>query len=151
MIVGEKPSDIQAQIDFYKSHHDVVHLVYCEDGCGELLAVELLGNLEGMQTDNRGMAVVPVSNKLLSHRVRLDETDDGHQMVGYQCECGNDTRLGKIEQGHVPTGQTMGQVAWTPFQRHQAKLAIQASGKKVKVKVKNNKRHLESFSVERVK
>mgnify|MGYP001617561836 CR=1 FL=1 len=151
MITGTPaPDNMAAQLDYYKTHYAIVELVVCTS-CEHPLCFELQGNTAGLQTDDRGIAVVPVSERMLSHRVRLDKTDEGKPMVGYQCICGNDTRLGKIEQGLVPVGNTMGQVAWTPFQRAAAAEAINASGKRTKVKVKAGRRHLDTFTVERIK
>jgi len=42
-------------------------------------------------------------NRLLSSRERFDKTPEGKAMIGYESISGNDTRLGKSEDGVVGT------------------------------------------------
>lgn len=63
--------------------------------------------------------------------------------------CGNDTRIGAVERGHVPVGPA--QMTLSPFDKHQIreKIAADKSYKPDFRKVGNIK-HFESFQVERV-
>ncbi len=64
-------------------------------------------------------------------------------------ECGNDTRVGDIERGHVPVGPM--QVSLSPFEKHQIRQKISADkSHKPNFKKVGNIKHFESFQVERV-
>ena len=78
-------TDAAQMLDFYKQHFAVVELVSCGK-CGSLLAFECMGGESmGMAQNELGKYVIPIGDKLLSHRVRLDEAPTGERMVGYQC------------------------------------------------------------------
>lgn len=152
MIVGtqiQSDKDIEPMLEFYKSHFATVELVRC-DKCKEFLAFELSGgDGMGMQPNEIGKFVVAIGDQLLSHRARLDEAPTGERMMGYQCACGNDTRVADIERGKVPVG--LNQVSLSPFEKHRISEAIKSDKKhKPKFKKVGNKKHFETFSVERI-
>lgn len=79
------PTDAQQMLEFYKQHFAVVELVSCGK-CGVMLAFECAGgDGMGLAQNELGKYVIPIGDKLLSHRVRLDEAPTGERMVGYQC------------------------------------------------------------------
>ena len=152
MIIGsqvEQTNDIEEMLHFYKATFQSVEVVRC-DKCKEYIAVELFGGEGmGMQPNELGKFVVPVGDKLLSHRVRLDEAPTGEHMVGYQCACGNDTRIAEIERGKVPVG--LNQVALSPFERFKITEDIrQDTSYTADFSKRGNKKKFESFSVERM-
>lgn len=128
-------------IAFYKKHFDTVHVVTCGE-CKNSLAIELsnpLSNdLMGLSPNSLGIIVLPVDEKLLSHRVRLDG------MLGYQCTCGNDTRASEIEEALSPMGD---------FHPHEVAAIHEEFAKQnwhAPIKHVNGKEHRGSFAVERV-
>lgn len=152
MIIGsqiEAKTDIEQMLAFYKNNFATVELVKCED-CKEFLAFELSGgDGMGMQTNELGKFIVPIGDHLLSHRVRLDEAPTGERMVGYQCDCGNDTRIAEIERGQVPIG--IQRTSLSPFEKHQIAEEIRMDTKhKANYKKQGNKKFFESFSVEAI-
>lgn len=79
------PTDAQQMLEFYKQNFAVVELVSCGK-CGVMLAFECMGgDSMGLPQNELGKFVIPIGDKLLSHRVRLDEAPTGERMVGYQC------------------------------------------------------------------
>lgn len=99
-----EPHEATEAIQFYRNSGAEVRKLYCgasrKKGCGKLLALEVRG-IDGIRLGEHGWAVIPLGDDLLSHRVRLDEHTSG-RMVGYQCKCGNDTRLSAAEKHHPP-------------------------------------------------
>lgn len=81
-------NDTEQMLVFYKNTFHSVEVVTC-GSCGVFLAFEVAGSKNGdnmgLQPNELGKFVIPIGEALLSHRVRLDETTDGHRMVGYQC------------------------------------------------------------------
>ncbi len=78
-------TDADQMLAFYKQHFAVVELVSCSK-CGVMLAFECSGGESmGLAPNELGKYVIPIGDKLLSHRVRLDEAPTGERMVGYQC------------------------------------------------------------------
>ena len=88
----------QQTIDFYVQNYPEVEVVACDsckqDMCLWYLDPKMAGRFSQMH--HRGMQRVTLSGALLATRKRLD----GH--MGYQCICGNDSRLGSAEVGIVP-------------------------------------------------
>lgn len=149
MILGSQTdaNDADQMLHFYKQHFAVVEVVSCSK-CRSFLAFECSGgDGMGLAPNELGKFIIPIGNKLQSHRVRLDEAPNGERMVGYQCECGNDTRIAEVEKGLVPVGGM--QTALSPFEKHQIREQIKAAGKKVKFKQDGNIKHFETFQVER--
>lgn len=152
MIVGsqvETQSDLEEMLQFYKNTFQSVELVKC-DKCKNYLAFELSGgDGMGMQANELGKFVVPIGDKLLSYRVRLDEAPTGERMMGYQCACGNDTRVSDVERGKVPVG--LNRVSLSPFEKHKIAEDIRSDSKyKPKFKKSGDKKTFETFSVERI-
>lgn len=145
--VSEK--DIEPMLAFYKNHYQVVDVVKCEM-CKAFLAFELAGgDGMGMQPNEIGKYIVPIGNKLVASRVRLDEAPTGERMMGYQCLCGNDSRLAAVERGSVPTGKM--QTSLSPFEKFEIAERIRANKKhKPDFKKRGAKKFFEKFSVERI-
>ncbi len=150
MILSSETAEANAQqmLEFYKQHFAVVDIVSCGK-CHSFLAFECSGgDGMGIAPNELGKYIIPIGDKLQSHRVRLDEAPNGERMVGYQCECGNDTRIAEIERGLVPVGGM--QVALSPFEKHQIREKIMLDKKhKANFKKVGNIKHFESFQVER--
>lgn len=143
------PNDAQQMLEFYKQHFAVVELVSCSN-CSAMLAFECQGgDTMGLPVNELGKIIIPIGDALQSSRVRLDEAPTGERMMGYQCECGNDTRIADVERGEVPVGNM--QVSLSPFEKHQIREKIKADKSyKPKFKKVGNIKHFESFQVERV-
>ena len=156
MIVTSDISEIankSEMIDYYKGHFDRVDVVVCGK-CKEQLALELMGgDPMGLSYNDVGKIVVPLSDKLISHRVRLDEAPTGEPMMGYQCACGNDTRISKIEEEYLPeTSANRGPTTLDPFTKQKLKETIRLrQDHKPKFKQQGNAKHFETFKVERIK
>jgi hypothetical protein len=134
-------------LDFYRAQASSVKVITC-DKCKTDIAIEVMGDSLGMQKDKRGVTVIPIGEKLLASRVRLDMQTDGSPMVGYECTCGNDTRLASIEKALVPTSNR-------PFQlmpHEEAGIAKQIADSKYvpKVKYEGKKVIMESFTAKDV-
>ena len=69
-------------IDFYKKHFAVIHAVTCKV-CKNTLAIELshplTNDVLGLKPHPNGIFVLPIDDKLMASRIRLDG------MMGYQC------------------------------------------------------------------
>lgn len=156
MIVGSdivESSNSQDMIDFYKTQFESVSVASCGK-CGQELALIMFGgDPMGMQVNELGQVVLPMSSKLISHRVRLDEAPTGEQMVGFQCECGNDTRISKIEEEYLPQGpQNSAPTSLDPFTKHRIREAIKLrKDHKPKFKMRDNIKTFETFKVKRIK
>lgn len=141
-------TDATQMLEFYKQNFAVVDLVSCSE-CKSFLAFECSGG-EGMglAANELGKFIIPIGDKLQSHRVRLDEAPTGERMVGYQCSCGNDTRIAEVEKGLVPVGGMRS--ALSPFEKHEIREKIKTNRQhKVDFRKKGNIKHFESFQVER--
>jgi hypothetical protein len=128
----------QEVVDYYKAHYDEVHVVSCTK-CGEDLAVEVRGDVPGLRRNDNGCTVIPISEKLLSSRVRLDG------LSGYQCLCGNDTRSNAFEEEASPRGEFL------PHEVERARRKMDEAKWKPLVRNQGNKQHRETFVAERVK
>ena len=121
------------------------YLVHCNK-CDSIIALEYLPSdlnkqvPENMHTEKRQL--VEVGSKLLAYRVRLDG------IMGYQCICGNDSRVSAIEESVLPVGLNA-QVK--PHQREEILNKMQEDNYKPNVVVDGNITTLEGFSLERVK
>ena len=128
-------------INFYKGNFRVVHAVTCSE-CKNTIAVELsdpLSNdLLGLAPNAKGIIVLPVDEKLMATRIRLDG------MLGYQCLCGNDTRSCDIEEELSPQGDFL------PHHVEAIKERMAAVDWHAPIEHKNGKEHRGSFVVERV-
>jgi predicted GH43/DUF377 family glycosyl hydrolase len=156
MIITSDISELASKtemIDFYKGRFDHVDVVVCSK-CKEQLALELMGgDPMGLSFNDVGKIVVPLSDKLISHRVRLDEAPTGEPMMGYQCACGNDTRISKIEEEYLPeTPANRGPTTLDPFTKQKLKETIRLrKDHKPKFRKQGNAKHFETFKVERIK
>lgn len=150
MIVGShiEPNDVEEMMLFYKRQFLTVDVVTCTK-CKSFLAFECSGgDGMGMQPNELGKFVIPIGDQLLAHRVRLDESPEGERMTGYQCACGNNSKLSEAEKGLVPVGQTLVQLS--PFEKHKIMELIRADKKyKPKFKRQGNKVTMDGFAVER--
>ena len=155
-------AELEAMADFYKKQHGNVWFVRCLV-CMRIIAVEVAmakGNIPA-----RGRQIYDYQNLFVTTRQRLDKNEFGQAMVGYQCACGNDTRLGKHEHGEVPVSRMVVDKSNTiveasaplrplsPFEREQARATValkQASAKdKADYEINGNIERFESFQLER--
>lgn len=131
----------QQMVNFYKKNFKTVHALTCSN-CKNTIALELSepisNDLLGLSPNSLGIIILPVDEKLLSSRVRLDG------MLGYQCTCGNDTRSFDIEEQLSPMGD---------FHPHEvvaiAKKMVEV-GWQAPIEHKNGKIYRDSFVAERV-
>lgn len=84
-------------LQFYLDNYSEVYQLIC-DGCKEVLALEIVDLSRPNPNHHQARQVVPLTPKLKSSRPRLDGA------MGYQCDCGNDTRWAKIEWEAVRHG-----------------------------------------------
>lgn len=143
-------SDLEQMLAFYKMNFDVVEIVSCSE-CKSPLCFQLSapkGEVPGISYAEDGKARITIGDKLLSWRLRLDEASTGEPMIGYQCACGNDTRIAAIERGKVPVAKF--QQSLSPFEKFKIAEEIKASDHKADFKQQGNIKHFESFKVERV-
>lgn len=156
-------AELDAMADFYRKQHGNVWFVRCLV-CMRIIAVEVAmakGNIP-----QRGRQIYDYQNLFITTRNRLDKNEHGQNMVGYQCACGNDTRLGKYEHGEVPTSRMVvdknNQIIeaaaplrpLSPFEREQARATVavkQAEAKdKADYELNGNIERFETFQLERV-
>lgn len=88
-------------IDFYKRKFQKANIVTCDE-CGTDLAIEVLIPEKYAQmlkhTHHEGLTIIPIGDSLLASRKR----PDGY--MGYECRCGNDSRVGPGEKRAVGKG-----------------------------------------------
>ena len=152
MIVGsDLAADTQSldkAVAFYKAHYEVVDLVECTK-CKTVLALELSGPTGeplGLAANEVGRSIIPVSGALLSSRIRLDEAPTGERMRGYQCACGNDTRISQAEKDEgVPVGPK--QTSLDPFSKQLIAQRLRDRKDKPKFKKSGNTKVFETFKV----
>lgn len=156
-------AELKAMADFYAKQYGNVYFVRCLV-CMRVMAVEVpsaQGNVR-----ERGRHIYGYQDLLLSTRVRLDKNEAGQNMVGYECACGNDTRIAAVEQGEVPTSTAIankdGKIvqaappvrSLSPFEREQLRATVaikQASSKKkADYEINGNVERFETFQLERV-
>ena len=150
IISGQIHKDqIAEMLSFYKKHFDSVELVKCTE-CDSELAFECAGGAGmGMAQNELGKYVIPIGDQLMAHRVRLDQNEDGERMVGYQCACGNDSKLSAVEREVVPVGKTL--VHLTPFEKHRIMEQIKQDPEyRPNFRRVGNKKIMDGFSIERV-
>lgn len=103
-ILAEYPkqdaTELESMADFYKKQYPEVWFVRCLQ-CMRIMAVEV--STVGGNIPDRNRQIFGYQGLFMTTRNRLDTDGQGGYMVGYECACGNDTRLGKHEQGHVQT------------------------------------------------
>lgn len=154
-------------LGYYKAHFSEVHSVTCLN-CNRVIAVEVAPvKADGVVLRDKQRTLYTFDNLCLSVRRREDVTAEHKPMFGYQCLCGNNTLLAKIEQGEVeertivkgPNGKIVGDsgpiAASSPFERAQVQATIklkQASSKqKADYETDGTVERYETFKLERVK
>ena len=93
-------AELNAMAEFYKKQYGSVYFVRCLD-CNRVIAVEV--PMANGNVPTRGRHIYGYQDLFVTTRERLDKNSFGANMIGYQCACGNDTRLAVVEQGEVPT------------------------------------------------
>ncbi len=155
--------ELEAMAEYYRKLHGMVYFVRCLQ-CMRVIAVEVpmpSGNIP-----QRGRQIYGYQDLFITTRTRLDKNDQKQAMVGYQCACGNDTRLGQFERGEVPSSQMVidkeGTVVHaearprtlSPFEREQMRItiALKQAGAKAKAdyEVDGTTERYESFQIERI-
>jgi len=156
-------SELEQMADFYAKQYGMVYFVRCLN-CKRVIAVEV--PQPGGNTA-RGMQIFGYQNLFMTTRTRLDKTPSGKPMIGYECACGNDTRLSEVERGVVPTHTTVidksGNIvssdgplpSLSPFERDKMRKSVAevASNNDYKADYEADgvKERYETFIVERVK
>lgn len=169
--LAKKPEQDQKQLaemlQFYSDNFSEVHKVVCLN-CERVIAVEVAPvRADGVVLDKKGRTLYTHNDLCLSVRRRDDLNTKNQPMYGYQCACGNNTLLAKIEKGEVQERTILqnknGKVvhdtgpiaASSPFERAQTQATIrlkQASGKaKADYETDGNTERYETFKIERVK
>lgn len=137
----EQSDDILA---FYKDKYAKVNLITCEE-CGSDLAIEVLipeRQSKMMNAHHEGMTVIPIGNTLLASRKRQDG------VMGYECRCGNDSRIGEAEKGVVGKGLR----DMMPHERDMVDANLKLSGSKPQVtEDADGTKHVERFAIKRLK
>jgi hypothetical protein len=82
-------------LTYYLDNYNEVYSLIC-DKCKETLAIEYFDESNPNSNHHQQRQVIAISEKMRSYRKRLDGA------MGYQCSCGNDTKLAEIEAGIVP-------------------------------------------------
>jgi len=155
--------ELQAMAEFYSKQYGQVSFVRCLQ-CKRVIAVEVPTRSGNVPV--RGVQIYGYQDLFVTTRVRLDKTPDGKPMVGYQCACGNDTRLGEAERGEVPTSHMVVDKndrvvessppmrALSPFEREQIRVTVAlkqaGSKKKVDYEINGTTERFETFQLERV-
>lgn len=145
--------NIEEMIDFYKGQFEHVDVVACNK-CKERLALIMMGgDPMGLQMNEYGQIIMPISAKLVSHRIRLDEAPTGEPMLGFQCLCGNDTRIATVEEEYMPESPANSMpTTLDPFTKNKIRETIRLrKDYKPKFRKQGNTRHFETFKVERIK
>lgn len=170
--ITQDASELKAMADYYGQEYQEVYFVRCLKS-NHVIAVECAPAVTNRPTVERALGrrnVFGYQEQFLTTRYRLDKNENGQRMVGYECACGNDTRLSDAERGIIPEskvtrsqaakGATPRQISLSPFERAQLQTAVtlnQASSKKkadYEVGVTKDGHHFErfeTFQVERMK
>lgn len=159
-------AEVAAMLDFYKQNFAQVYSVTCLEN-NHVIGVEVAPvRADGIILE-KGRTFYNFKDLCLSVRRRLDLNDNGGPMYGYQCVCGNNTIMAKVESGEVATRTVLknkagdvvhdsGPVAVsTPYEMHQAQATIrlkQAGSKnKADYETDGTVERYETFKLERVK
>lgn len=158
-------AEVGKMLDFYKHEFSEVHSVTCL-GCNRVIAVEVAPvRADGIMLD-KGRTLYTYGDLCLSVRQRGDLNENNKPMYGYQCICGNNTLVAKVERGEVaertvvsgPNGvvSDTGPIpASSPFERAQTKATIRLkqAGSKTKADYETDGtvERYETFKLERVK
>lgn len=157
-------AELKAMATFYANQYGEVWFVRCLH-CMRIIACEVpspAGNLP-----DRGRQIFGYQDLFITCRTRIDENQHGQKMLGYQCKCGNDTRLGKHEVHEVPTSTTVldkagnvvehtpPPVALSPFEIEQLRSTIKLRQAQDKdgpdyELVNSNTERFETFQLEKV-
>ena len=100
----DKAEDI---LKFYMDNYAEVYVLIC-DKCKTKLAIEYLDISKPNVNHHQNRQVIAIHDKMKSYRPRLDGA------MGYQCACGNDTKLATIEDGIVPVAKIVDGVMQIP-------------------------------------
>jgi hypothetical protein len=157
--------EIKKMLDYYAANNGEVYSLTCLN-CKRVIAVEIAPvKADGIVLE-KGRTLYTVGDLCLSVRRREDLNELGQNMYGYQCTCGNNTILAKIEKGEVAERTiVMGAegivkdsgaiAASSPYELAQVQEKIkqkQADSKaKADYEPDGNKERFETFVLERVK
>jgi hypothetical protein len=100
----QSESELKAMAEFYGSQYPEVYFVRCLKN-NHVIAVEVAPAQQKHATIDRESGsrnIFGYQDQFFTTRRRLDVNDNRHKMVGYECACGNDTRLSAFEKGVVP-------------------------------------------------
>lgn len=163
--IGQDKAELDKMAAYYKDLHTDVWFVHCLQ-CERVIAVEVSPALPSQANGPRNRLIFGYQGLFLTVRQRLDSNGQGGYMIGYECRCGNDTRLGATEKGVVPEQNILidkeGRVvqsdpplvALSPYERAQMQEAVNLnlsiSESAPDYEVSYNQERFETFMVERV-
>lgn len=172
LYIRQAQSELQAMADYYGQEYQEVYFVRCLKS-NHVIAVECAPAITNRPTVERTLGrrnIFGYQEQFLTTRYRLDKNENGQRMVGYECACGNDTRMSDTEKGIVPEskvtrsqvaeGKQPRQISLSPFERAQLQTAVTlnqaASKKKADYEVGATKgghhfERFETFQLERMK
>lgn len=118
----QDPTELAAMIDFYGQQYQEVHFVHCLK-CNRIIAAECAPAVDNLAHQERNYGdrnIFGYQELFFTSRMRLDTNAGGQRMIGYECRCGNDTRLSEPERGVVPTStDAVPARNLSPFEQHQ--------------------------------
>jgi len=100
----QSQEELVSMAEFYAQQYGMVYFIRCMN-CERVIAVEV--PKPGGGNTQRGVEIFGYQGLFMTTRNRLDKTPTGKPMVGYECACGNDTRLSALEKGIVPTSTVL--------------------------------------------
>lgn len=103
--ITQDPAELKAMAEFYGNQYPEVYFVRCLKN-DHIIAVECGPAVEGAATQERATGprnIFGYQDQFFTCRVRIDVNEAGQRMIGYECRCGNDTRMSDHERGLVPT------------------------------------------------
>lgn len=162
----QNAAELKRMAAWYGERYQEVYLLRCLN-CLRVIGVECApANGSELVTD-RGRALFTYQDLCLSVRQRLDTNAQGMKMMGYECVCGNQTKLATVETGLVATQTVLlnksGDVvskskpipASSPYEMAQiaatVRLAQASSQTSADYELNETVERFESFQLERVK
>jgi len=144
--IKNKQDTEQAKADdilkYYVDNYTEVYYLIC-DKCKQSLALEVLDLSKPNPHHHQARQVIPITDKLKSSRPRLDGA------MGYQCVCGNDTRMSAVEAGIIPQGPYPSDIL--PHHEAQIRERIAQLNYHPDIRLKGKDIITETFRVRRIK
>lgn len=138
----QQQAEAEDVLKFYLDNYSEVYELIC-DSCKETLALEYRDFAKPNKKHHQAREVIPVSDSLRSYRPRLDGA------MGYQCKCGNDTRVSEVERGIIPLGPHPSDIL--PHHVAQVEKKIAQLNYHPDIRLKGKDTITETFRVRRIK